>query len=557
MKILLASQSDKGRSPGAKGGRLVNLYAEVNPEGSKYPFTIYATPGVNKWAATGTFGEWQGGQVMGGYLYAFQNNSVYKLLPPFDVTLNARPTALGTLTGSVGRLSIANNGTQMAVVTPDGLAFIITSSTVTQITDSDFPLVSYVTFADGYFIFTTMDSGQFIISSLYEGTTYDALDFATAEEVPDNLIAGVAFNGGLFLPGTDSYEFYANTGNADFPYEQIPGAANTSRGCAAKFSIVQEDNTLFFLGNDRVVYRMQGYTPQRISTHAVESAIAKYATVSDCFSFVYTQEGHKFLVMTFPGANATHVYDISQGMWHERMSAGGRWMASFYAFFDNKHLVGHKDNGRIYELSLDIGQEEIDPIIRVAEGAVQWADDDRLTFDEIFIDVQPGRERKLVKKGEGNNGFATIPQGFKVVVISDYTVNISDNDTVMVTLDDGSTKFITTAYNDSVLGTFEIQDPLPQTITEDNLIEVFEPNQHRAALLGHADPLISFSYSTDGGITFSNVRTCSIGKTGEYKNRAVFRRCGQHRQFIPRFQFSDPEPITINGAYAKVRRGVS
>lgn len=349
MKIMLASQSHIGRSPGATGQRLVNLYAEPNPEGSKYPFTLYGTPGQIEWANLGTNKAVQGQQKMGSLLYAVSGNEVFK------VTEDKVITSLGSITGTEDRVMMSNNGTQMSILNPDGDMWVATSSTLNEVTDGDFPVASSVTFLDGYTIVTKKTTGQFNISGLYDSPVWDALDFATAEEQPDNLVAAVGFNGALVLLGENSLESYYNQGSADFPFAQIPGRVNTTRGCAARDTIVQDDNGLFFLGNDRIFYRLDGDTPKRISSHAVETALAGYTTITDAFCLIYDIDGHKFLVLTFPSENASWSLDLATGAWHERTTLIGglpkRWRGNCYESFAGKQLIGDNSDGRIYELS--------------------------------------------------------------------------------------------------------------------------------------------------------------------------------------------------------------
>jgi hypothetical protein len=388
MKILLAPQSYEARSKASTGARLVNLYAEPNPEGSKYPYTLYNTEGAVTFCDLGTTKEVQGMQKMGSLLYAVSGNEV------FTVTEAGVKASIGTITGTEGRVDLSNNGTQMTLINPDGDGWVVTSSSVTAISDGDFPDANAVTFLDGYTIVSTAGSGQFNISGLLDSTLWDALDFATAEEAPDNLVRPYAFNSALWLFGEDSTEPYYNSGNADFPFEQISGAANTTRGLGAKFAVSQEDNGLFFLGNDRVIYRIVGYTPQRISNHSVEKALQGYSTVSDCFSFVLILDGHKFVVFTFPTANATHVYDIATGFWHERTTLVGgiekRWRANCHASFAGKQLVGDYLNGKIYELSPTVYTEDGNTIERIARGSVVWLDGKRLIHDWVRLDIDAG-----------------------------------------------------------------------------------------------------------------------------------------------------------------------
>ena len=388
MKILLGHQSYKGRSKRPAGQRVVNLYAEANPPGSKYPFTLYNTSGLVEFADLGTTKAVDGMQKMGDLLYAVSGNEAFK------VTTAGVKTSLGNISGTVGRVDLSNNGTQMTIINPDGLGFVATSSTVTSISDGDFPTSSATTFLDGYTIVSKDSSGQFNISSLLDSTAWDADNFATAEEAPDNLVRPFGFNSALWLFGETSYEVYYNSGNKDFPFKQISGAVNTTRGLGAKFSVAQEDNSLLFLGDDRIVYKVVGYTPVRISTHYVESQLEDYTVISDAFGFVADQDGHKFYVLSFPSEDKTWVYDLSNGLWHERMTfSQGKehmWRANCYEEFAGKKLVGDNSNGKIYELDPTTYTEDGNAIRGIAEGITQWADDQRFIFDAIRLDIDTG-----------------------------------------------------------------------------------------------------------------------------------------------------------------------
>lgn len=384
MKILLASQSYDARSKSTTAQELINLYAEMNPEGSKYPFTLYGTPGLREWADLGTLAPVDGMQVMGDNLYAFSDNDVFKISTTKTIT------DIGDLSGSAGRVDLANNGTQMLVITPDGDGFIVTSSSVAVIADGDFPTASGCTFLDQYFIVSVKDTGQFQWSDILDGTAWDALDFATAEEAPDKLIKPFAFNNSLWLFGGSSIEPHYNTGDLNATFGQIQGAANTTRGCAAAFAVAQEDNGLFFLGEDRVFYRVQGFTPVRISTHALETEWQSYARVDDAVVFIYTQDGHKHIVLTFPSARKTWVFDIASGLWHRRMTGDSIWRANCHAYFNGKHLVGDRSNGKIYEIDMDYFYDDDQLITRIVEGVPAWADGARVTHDMVRLDIDAG-----------------------------------------------------------------------------------------------------------------------------------------------------------------------
>jgi len=365
------------------------MYAEVNPSESKYPFTLYNTEGQVEFADTGTVKAIDGMQKMGSLLYIVSDNKVYKMTTAGVVT-----QLTGTMTGTIGRVDMSNNGTQMTIIDPDGNGWVATTTTVTSISDADFPTSNAVTYLDGYTIVSVEDSGQFNISGLLNSTAWDALDFATAEEKPDNLVRPYAFNSSLWLFGQESYEVYHNSGDVDFPFEQTSEAVNTTRGLGAKFAVAQDDNALFFLGDDLIFYRGEGYNVTRKSTHAVETAIKSYSVTDDAFCFVINMEGHKFVVLTFPTAQATWVLDLATDFWHERTTilsgVEKRWRANCHATFAGKQLVGDYINGKIYELSPSVYTDDGATIKRVMEGTTEWADGSRFIVDALRLDIDTG-----------------------------------------------------------------------------------------------------------------------------------------------------------------------
>lgn len=70
-------------------------------------------------------------------------------------------------------------------------------------------------------------------------------------------------------------------------------------------------------------------------------------------------------------------------------------------------------------------------------------------------------------------------------------------------------------------------------------------------------PRVMLRYSDDSGHTFSNRRTVTMGKTGEYSARARFNQLGAGRNRIFEMSVSDPVPVVVMGAYADVTAGTS
>ena len=239
MQFQFVGPSYQARSLNLDAQRSVNLYLEADQTG-KNPIALFGTPGTRKVLTLPTYPV-RGLINAGGTLYAVGGNHVYTI----DTDYNA--TSIGTIGTSSGPVSLAYNGTQVMLV--DGSAGYICTTTVTQITSGGFIATpKQVAFQDGYFI--VIGSGQhFNISALYDGLTWDAADFASAESNPDGLVGCIVDHRELWLMGEQTCEVWYNSGNADFPFERIAGAI-LEVGCASAYSVAKLDNSIFWLGSD-------------------------------------------------------------------------------------------------------------------------------------------------------------------------------------------------------------------------------------------------------------------------------------------------------------------
>jgi hypothetical protein len=360
MKTPILGSSYVARSINAADNRMVNLFPEVIPEGGKEPGFLNRAPGLQfqQTIGTGPIRALWAHQTNGTDFYVVSGSEFYKV-----TGLTATPTKLGDVTGT-GPVSIADNGTQIFLAcNPDGFIYNEVTNVFAKITDPDFTGAVTVGYLDGYFVYNEPNSQKVWVTQLLDGTSIDPLDFASAEGSPDGLVAINVDHREAWLFGTDSIEVWYDSGAADFPLQRIQGAFNEI-GCVAAFSVAKLDNGLFWLGTDArgqgIVYRANGYTGQRVSTHAIEYAIAQYGNISNAVAYTYQQEGHAFYVLTFPTANATWVYDVATQAWHERAgwdtSVGEftRHRSNCQCNFGGNTVVGDFENGNIYTLSLNV-----------------------------------------------------------------------------------------------------------------------------------------------------------------------------------------------------------
>ena len=380
------------RSSNINAQRSINLYPVIDESG-KTPVSLYNTPGLTEFCDTG------GGTVrqLCSYstkteLYATVDNTLY------SIDTSGTATSKGTLTGSSGNVWMEDNGNEgdqlMIVDAADNKGYIYNRSTDVfgEITDADFPGASSLTTQDGRFIITRPNTQQFWISDDADGTSWGALNFASTDGEPDDLVASVSDHRELWQFGSRTIEIWYNAGTA-FPFARKIDEI-IQRGLGAPASVAKEDNTIFWLDDRGIARRAMGYNPKVISKRPIEYQWSTYSTIADAIGFTYVQDGHTFYVLTFPTGNATWVYDVSTDEWHERQSFPSPydniWRANCYAYFDGKHLVGDHSNGKIYEMDLDVFTE--DGNIQKASRTAQILHKDRyyLFHNRLEIDFEAG-----------------------------------------------------------------------------------------------------------------------------------------------------------------------
>lgn len=393
MKIGLVGPTSQQRSLPFDAQRTINLYPVLDQQGKEVS-ALYGTPGLEVTGVTPELLPGRGGfAAANGRAFFVVGTGVYE----FDRLNNSY--LIGTLDTSRGNVTIDENGFQLAIC--DGVSvYILTYATnvFQKVSDPDLPVSGTITFIDGYFVVNEVGTGKFFISGLYDGLSWDALDFATAESSPDALDRVINAVGQLWLLGDKTTEIWTNTGSNTFPFEKIAGA-KMSVGVLAAHTAIEVDNSLFWVGKDNIgsgiVYRAKGFSPQRISTDAIEKLIQAATDPSNMRAYTYQQEGHVFYVITGGGLQTTLVYDISSGQWHERafLNAQGAYeqhlvLHAIYAF--NRHIGISRKDGLIYRMALDIYDDNGSPLSAERIYTHISNENKRLVFRQLEIAMETG-----------------------------------------------------------------------------------------------------------------------------------------------------------------------
>jgi hypothetical protein len=349
-------------------------------------------PGMLAFASLGS-GPIRGSRNVEGRLFVVSGTTLYELKN------DATSTNIGTISGSVLVRMTHNQiaGGNQVVIATGGTTYVYNTVTATlaAITSTSFPGALAVDYIDSYIVGVEPLGNYWYISNLADATSYSTLDRYSAEAAPDKIIDVRVNHERVLIFGARTIESWANNGTATGTFVRIPGTI-IEYGAAATNGQLVIDNTVLFLRNDGIFCRLEGYTPVRISTHAIEQGIAGLDW-SQAIAWEWTDRGHSVAYWTFPDGH-TWGYDIATGLWHRRNSYNfNRWRINTMAYWGGSWMAGDCINGTIYQLDWGsdhdnntvLSSEMIFPSIRTGNRSVVHGV--KFLFDTGRIEKNPGK----------------------------------------------------------------------------------------------------------------------------------------------------------------------
>lgn len=263
-------------------------------------------------------------------------------------------------------VSMAFSAIQEMAFTSAGTAYVYNGTTLVDVlasggTIGDLNYVNVV-YLSGRFVFIPNDDDQFWWSEVLDGDNVNALNFATAERKGSNLRAGTEFRGDLWLFEKDNIEIWQPTGRADLPFQLRPGGI-IDKGIIGPWAHTRVGQSLFWMGDDRVVYRAEGASATPVSTPAISEHLQGISESAreGVTAFSYIEDGHQFVVFNVgdPATeNAAWVFDTSTNEWHERLSSGALvplanrpgYAPWLHTWWNGNHYVGNRYDAAIHTL---------------------------------------------------------------------------------------------------------------------------------------------------------------------------------------------------------------
>ena len=264
---------------------------------------------------------------------------------------------------------------------------------------------------------------------------------------------------------------------------------------------------LVWLAPDRsgrvCVVKASGFTPEVISTPALELAIQGYGDVSEAVADVYSDMGHTFYVLNF--AEHTWVWDASTKLWAERGTwipehkEFTAWRPRFYAHAFGEHRILDSVTGHLYRMSpnLTLDVDGI-PLRRLRRAPAPSSENKRTFYSSFELDMEVGlgiAEGPAVRvRGYGGRDVQPDPGDWG--------------------------------------------DPMRRGVNV------------RPASPGY-DPQVMLRISNDGGKTWIMEQMRPGGKIGEYVRRVRWNRLGSARRRVFEVTATDPIPWRWVAAYVE------
>lgn len=257
---------------------------------------------------------------------------------------------------------VTSHGAILATSGGSGIVYDLVTNAEDQLDAGDLvPPYSMALFIDGYAVVLKRDSIQFNFSQLEDISVYSALDVSKRSEATDNISAICRSHREFWVLGERTSEVWYDDGVT--PFSPIQGVF-VEQGCVAPFSALNLDNTIFWLGQSfqggqPIVYRANGYQPERISTTGIERYLMQSAQLRYAIGWSFSLQGHLFYGLYLADLPTTPVYDVSTQLWSEWARwdvTTGTWLPWFArcacdAF--GKILIGDRSSSHIYEVTWD------------------------------------------------------------------------------------------------------------------------------------------------------------------------------------------------------------
>jgi len=321
-----------------------------------------------------------------------------------EIDASANITVRGAVAASANPATIVSNGDgggQLLITSGmNGYSYDLGTNVLTQVAALN-GKATMATYKDGYGLVLDNTTSTGYFSALFDFSSWNTgVDFFQRSGASDSWRA--ITQNGVYVPllGEHTSDYYFDQGGASNPFAPDP-SGQIPYGIVAPFSVAVGEGNMFWLAQSqkgqRYAVKATGFTPEIISTLALQATFNSYGVVTDALGEFLNWNGHPLYRLHFPSQNISWCYDLSTGLWFQ----WGTWISEandfsahrprwpVVAFGETRML--DSQTGAIYKLDPDVHTDVDDrPVVWERRPPTISSENELLYHQYLELYVQPG-----------------------------------------------------------------------------------------------------------------------------------------------------------------------
>ncbi len=378
--------------------RLLNMFAVPIPAETGKPVRAALVPTPGRVQRVDLGAEIQGiyceAGVRSGALFVVAGGTLYSISSSWVAT------SIGAIGGS-GNAVFAGLRDNLYVARA-GKPWRWNGTSLTQVADVDAPDATSLLVLSQRLVASEAGADTYYWSAVLDGTAWEALGFATAEQRPDEIRRMIRLSGQILALGAGSIEIIRATTSTTLPFANITGQSiDETDGILSPEAYAIRGDKLFLIGGDLAPYVMNGFSisPLPRNGEMEDDLIALSAAdrlLVTCLAYKYGS--NEFFKVRIPN-KAAFVLNTTTGFWHREQNwEEDTYLPQFHANAYGYNVLADEGGSVLYTLDNTVFTDAGNTVERIATLRPSFADYE--TIGSLCVDLQAfGRP----VSGQGSN----------------------------------------------------------------------------------------------------------------------------------------------------------